>query len=185
MCEEYPQELQVTAKQRSRADDFGLRIFSPELPGYGPTYFTFTRSNLLKRFGQPLRTKSRERLAYDPGDPMEILTTWEYRGFRITTRASKPKPDEVQLEEGEIFGANISLRYGVRIGQTIDRWVRQFGQPNCSERHLANEEEFHLVYESDYSPCGRNTTCDGPYQVDMFLDGSGKVKSIKWSYPMM
>jgi hypothetical protein len=108
-----------------------------------------SHKTLLKHFGQPLNVSTNERLAYDPGDPMEIITNWKYRGFRITTIASKPKPDDLVIEEGEISGANVSLLFGVRVGQPIDQWVKIFGRPKCSESHVANSKEFTLVYEPE------------------------------------
>lgn len=175
-----PQDRQVTAEQQRRLEDFGLRIFSPALPGYGPQDFRFTRSAVIKRFGHPLSTRSRERLPYDPTDPMEILATWEYRGFRITTVASKPHPDMFQLEEGEIFDANVPLRHGVRIGQSVDRWARQFGRPNCSQGHPVYDGEY-------YFACGKNkdVSCVATYRIELFLDASGKVQRMRWSHPML
>jgi hypothetical protein len=192
-CEGWPPEdrQQITAEEKHRLETFALEIFSPKLPGYGPGYSSaIPRNVLIKRFGQPLSTKSIERNAYDPGDPMEIVTTWEYPGFRITTIASKPKPDMLGIEWGQIFGANVSLRYGVRIGQPIDRWVKQFGQPKCSEGHSANEKEIHLVYEQEgelFIPSieDKSMSLLETYQIDLFLDGSGKVKRLSWSHPMM
>jgi hypothetical protein len=169
-----PQELQVTAEQQRRLDEFGLSIFSPALPGYRRQDSRFTRSDLIKRFGQPLSTRSKERLPYDPTDPMEIVTTWEYRGFRITTVASKPNPEVFWLDEGEIFDARVSLRYGVRVGQSIHRWVKQFGRPNCSEG-VPQHGQRHLFYDSQYYSA----------QIELYLDPSGKVQRMRWSYPMM
>jgi hypothetical protein len=97
-CDEWPpEERQVpTAEQQHRLLKFAVGIFSPELPGDYSS--AIPRKVLETRFGQPLSTRSKERLAYDPGDPMEIVTTWEYREYRITTVASKPKPDELSIE---------------------------------------------------------------------------------------
>jgi hypothetical protein len=175
-----PQERQVTAEQQRRLEDFGLRIFSPALPGYGPQDFRFTRSAVIKRFGHPLSTRSRERLPYDPTDPMEIITTWEFSGFRITTVAGKPHPDVFQLDEGEAFDAKVPLRHGVRIGQSIDRWTRQFGRPNCSRGHPVYDGEY-------YFACGKNkdVSCVATYQIELFVDGAGKVQRMKWSHPML
>ena len=169
-----PQDLQVTAEQQRRLDDFGLSIFSPALPGYGRQDSKFTRSDLIKRFGQPLSTRSKERSPHDPTDPTEIVTTWEYRGFRITTVASKPKPELFWLDEGEIFDAKVSLRYGVRVGQSIHRWVKQFGRPNCNQG-VPRLSQRHLVYDRQYYSA----------QIELYLDGSGKVQRMRWSYPMM
>lgn len=175
-----PQDRQVTAEQQRRLENFGLGIFSPALPGYGPQDFKFTRSALIKRFGQPLSTRSRERSPYDPTDPMEIVTTWEYRGFRITTVASKPHPDVFQLEEGEVFDAKVALRHGVRIDQPIHLWTRQFGRPNCSQQHPVYDGEY-------YFACGKNrdVSCVATYRIELFLDDAGRVQRMRWSHPML
>lgn len=187
-CESNTYDKQhATPEQQRRLENFGLGIFSPALPGYGPQDSKFTRSDLVKRFGQPLSTRSEERRPYDPYDPMEILTSWEYRGFRIVTVASKPSPDVFWLEEGEIFDANVSLRDGVRIGQSIDRWTRQFGQPNCSQG-VPPFSQRHLVYDGQYYfACGKDkdVSCVATYQIELFLDGSGKVQRMRWSHPML
>ena len=175
-----PQDRQVTAQQQHRLENFSLGIFSPALPGYGPQDSKFTRSDLIKRFGQPLSTRSKERRPYNPYDPMEILTSWEYQGFRIVTVASKPSPEVFWLEEGEVFDAKISLRYGVRVGQSINRWVQQFGRPNCSQRHPVYDGQY-------YFACGRDLdfSCVATYQIELFLDGSGKVQRMRWSHPLL
>ena len=189
-CGGHPrQEQRATAKQREHLEKFGLGIFFPELPNYGLEHSSaILRNDLIKRFGKPLNTSSKERLAYDPGDPMEIVTTWEYRGFRITTVASKPKPDEFGIEQGEIYDASISLRYGVRIGQPIDQWAKQFGRPSCREEGLVNGKEYRLNYSGEhFFACGENKDmpCVSTYDIDLVLDASGKVQRIWWSHPML
>jgi hypothetical protein len=186
-CDEWPpEERQVpTEEQKQRLLKFAVGIFSPEVPGDYSS--SVPRNVLIKRFGQPASTSSTERLAYDPGDPMEIVTNWEYRGFKITTVASKPKPDELSIEKGEIFGEEVSLLYGVRVGQPIDRWVQQFGRPKCGESQGANAKEYHLNYEPDeenFIPCDVGS-CLVNYSIGLILDVSGKVKRMYWSYPMM
>lgn len=185
MCDEErnmtPRELESSQQQLRRLRNFALGVFSPGLPGYDLREAWFSRADLIKRFGQPLRTKSREVSPYDPSDPIEIETTWEYRGFRIVTAASKPRPDNFQLREGEVFDARVSLRYGVRVGQPIELWMRQFGRPItfCSE---------HLNYEGEYYfQCGKNNrmSCVATYLIQLFLDDSGKVQSMRWSHPML
>jgi hypothetical protein len=174
-------------EQQRRLENFGLGIFSPELPGYGPQDFKFTRSALIKRFGQPLTTSSKERQPYDPSDPTEILTSWEYRGFRIVTVASKPSPDVLWLEEGEIFDAKVSLQYGVRIGQSIDRWTRQFGQPDCRQG-IPPHSQRHVEYAGQYYfACGKDKDmpCVATYQIELYPDGAGRVQRIRWSHPML
>jgi hypothetical protein len=175
-----PQERDVTEEQLRRLEDLGLGIFSPELPGYGPEFTNFSSADLTRRFGRPLSSESRERRPYDPGDPMEILTRWEYRGLRIVTVASKPKPDVLRVDRGEVFEANIALRHGVRIGQSIDLWEKQFGRANCSRGHPVYEGQY-------YFGCGRDKTisCVSTYRIELFLDGSGKVQRMAWDHPML
>jgi hypothetical protein len=175
-----PEERSVTTDQQRRLEDLGLGIFSPELPGYGPEFTNFSSADLTRRFGRPLSSESREKRPYDPGDPMEILTRWEYRGLRIVTVASKPKPDVLRVERGEVFDANIALRHGVRIGQSIDLWAKQFGRADCSHGHP--------VYQGEhYFQCGRDKTisCVSTYRIELFLDGSGKVRRMAWDHPML
>jgi len=182
-----PEDRRVSAQQLRRLEDFGLGIFSPALPGYGRQDSKFTRSDLIKRFGPPLSTRSVERLPYDPSTPMEVVTAWEYSGFRITTVASKPNPEELWIDEGEIFDATVSLRYGVRIGQSIQQWARQFGRPNCIQG-VPPFSQRHLVYDGQYYfACGKDKSvpCVATYQIELYLDGSGKVNSMRWSHPML
>lgn len=172
-----PKERDVTEEQLRRLEDLGLGIFLPELPGYGPEFTTFSSADLTRRFGRSLSSESREKRPYDPNDPMEILTRWEYRGLRIVTVASKPKPDVLRVERGEVFEANIALRHGVRIGQSIDLWEKQFGRANCSKGHP--------VYEGErYFACG-SVSCVSTYRIELFLDGSGKVQRMAWDHPML
>ena len=182
-----PQDRLVTEEQQRRLETFGLGIFSPALPGYGSQDAKFTRGDLIKRFGQPLSTRSAERKPYDPTDPMEVVTTWEYRGLSITTVASKPYPDVLWLDQGEIFDARVSLRYGVRVGQSIHQWARQFGRPNCN-LGVPPHSQRHLVYDGQYYfACGqdKNVSCVATYQIELYLDASGKVQRMRWSHPML
>jgi hypothetical protein len=66
------------------------------------------------------------------------------------------------------------------VGQPIERWVRQFGRPNCGERHL--------VYDGEaYFACGENkdVPCVATYRIELFLDDSGRVRRMQWSHPML
>jgi len=181
------EDRRVSDQQKRRLEDFGLGIFFPALPGYGPQDSKFTRSALMKRFGRPLRTRSGERLPYDPSDPIEIATTWEYRGFRITTVARRPNPEVLWLDEGEIFDSKIPLRYGVRVGQPIHQWTQRFGRPNCN-LGVPPHSQRHLVYDGEYYfACGedKDVSCVATYQVELYLDGSGRVQRMRWSHPML
>ncbi len=182
-----PQDRKVTEAQQRRLEKFGLTIFSPALPGYGLQNSRFTRADLMKRFGQPLSTKSAERLPYDPSDPVEVVTTWEYRGLRLTTVASKPHPDVLWIDQGEVFDASVPLLYGVRIGQSIGQWTRQFGRPNCNVG-VPPHSQPHWVYGGEYYfACGRDkkVSCVATYRIELYLDASGKVQRMKWSHPML
>ncbi len=148
-------------------------------PGYGPNGPKISRSDLVSRFGQPASTESKE-VSRDPRDPTDtelwILTTWEYPGLRITTLGEKVSPGRFWVDEGEISGTKAPLPYGVRVGQSIDRWRRQFGQPNCIDGRPTYESHF---------PHGEELWFFGPpyYQVVLFVDGAGKVQRIRWDHP--
>jgi hypothetical protein len=175
-----PKERKASADQERRLSDFGLGIFSPELPGYGAEFTTFSRTDLTRRFGPPLSTESTERRPRGATEPMEILTNWQYRGFKIVTVASKSNPDALTVERGEVFDAKVALRHGVRVGQPIDLWVRQFGRPGCRNGHLVYRGEHRFA-------CGRDkaSTCVSTYRIELFLDGAGRVRLIAWDHPVL
>lgn len=172
-----------TTEQEQRLTKFAFGIFSsaitdaqsPKIP----------RKTLLTLLGTPISTKETERNPYDPGDPTEIVTTWEYSGFNITTVASKPKPDQLSIEMGTVTGTDVPLLFRLRIGQSIDRWIYQFGKPVCEHEQSSDNKEFSLVYHKTISvPC-KIGSCVATYRIELLLDGSGKVKRLHWSYPML
>jgi hypothetical protein len=186
-CDAWPPEERhiPSEKQKQQLIAFSTGIFSPELPGDPSSYLT--HNDLVKRFGRPLTVTSKERLAYDPGDPKEIVSIWKYPGFSITMVAFKTSPDKMSIEEGEISGKNVPLLFNLRIGQSIERWAKTFGKPDCSGSQAIKNEEFTLLYESDgnnYIPCSEGS-CFISYAIRITVDTNGKVKRMHWSYPMM
>ena len=96
---------------------------------------SFSRSDLIKSFGQPLETRSKKVMTrpQDPSDKpvLMVITTWEYPGFRIITTAEDSSPGVLWITEGEVHDAKVSLGHVVRVGQSIEQWERQFGRPTC------------------------------------------------------
>jgi len=165
-----------TPDQQRRLEDFGRDRFIPA-PGPDRADRTFPPSELIARFGPPLRTRS-EKIREVPQDPDDksllVVTTWEYRGFRIVTQAAESEPDLLWMESGEAFDEKLSLGHGVGLGQPIEQWERQFGRPNCGPAHS-------VVYKWDV--CPTEDDCSLDFQVLLRLDTSGKVEHMEWSGP--
>jgi len=183
-CEEDTQlnsrQREVTAAQQQRLEKLSLTLFASTVPDYRPDAPGASRSDMIALFGQPVGTMS-EILPLDPlGDPSEterwIRITWKFAGVAITTIGPQSDPDRFWVDSGEISGAKVSLPYGVRVGQPVDRWKRQFGQPNCIYGHPTYESHF---------PYGEDAGLFGPplYQIVLFVDKAGKVRRISWDHP--
>ncbi len=180
-------EKEVNPDQQKRLDAFALRLFTPKPQGPDEMNRYFPRSELVKRFGTPTGSKSKKVRA-SPQDPTDdtiwAMTTWEFPGFRIATRAEEPGSDALSIEEGEIFDASVSMRDGLRIGQSIDRWVDRFGRPECRMRQIAPFGRDHVAYKwnASYFACTADKTypCEGAYRIELYLDAAGQVKRMKW-----
>jgi len=150
----------ATEEQAGRLAEFASNRFSPK--GLGQT---FSRSRLIEWYGRPGRV-SAMKVRRDPQDPddktMMIVTTWEYHGLTIVTRAEESSPDALTIARGEVTDARVSLSHGVAVGQPIEQWERQFGRPQCGSRRLA--------YESS-----------GNYEIGLEIDGLGRVFRVTWS----
>lgn len=181
LVETYPgygsSDPEPTPEQRKRMEYFGLVVFSPPLPGHGLQSHRVLRGNLLKRFGHPLRVEEKERSPRDPSNPVEIVTTWVFPGLILITIASKPTPDVLWVKSVEVNDAKVALRYGLRVGRSLDHWVSLFGPPARREGYLQYGGEY-------YYACGDDklTSCGAAYQIRLFLDSSNKVRRITWSY---
>ena len=181
-----------TPDQQRRLEDFGLDRFSPKFPDPDRMDDKLSRSDLIKWFGRPLRTNSRN-IPRDPRDPYDKViwevTTWEYSGFRITTAADESNPDEVWIQGGEVFDAKVSVGHGVRVGQSIEQWERQFGRPTCRPEQVSpfGRERFAYEWEASYFACNEDKAypCAGAYEVELHIDGSGTVTRMTWSLASM
>jgi len=177
-----------TPDQQRRLEDFGLDRFSPKAPGPDRMDESFSRSDLIKSFGQPLRTRSKKVLR-DPQDPYDkallVITTWEYPGFRIITAADESSPGVLWIDGGEVLDAKVSLGHGVGVGQSIEQWERQFGRPTCRPEQVPpfRRERFAYEWEASYFACTEDKTypCAGAYEVELHIDGSGRVTRMTWS----
>ena len=180
-----------TPDQQRRLEDFGLDRFSPKAPGPNRTDQRLSRGDLMKRFGQPLRTSSKKipRDRQDPYDKaLRIITTWEYPGFRIVTAAEESSPNVLWIESGEFFDAKISLDHAVGVGQSIEQWERQFGRPQCRmDEEPPLRRHFQYEWEASYFACTEDKTyrCQGAYQMELYIDASGKVVRMTWSIGSM
>jgi hypothetical protein len=181
----------VTPEQQQRLENFGLDLFSPKASASDRVDRTLSRSDLIKRFGRPLGTRSKKvpRNQQDPYDKgIWEVTTWEYPGFRITTAADESTPDTVWIEDGEVFDAKVSFGHGVRVGQSIERWARQFGRPECRDGVPPfSQDRLAYQWESNYFACTEDKAyrCAGAYQVELYLDASGEVRRMTWSHAPM
>jgi hypothetical protein len=172
-------ERGVNPEQRQRIEQLSLTLFASRIPDYGPGAPKSSRSDLISRFGPPVSTKS-EEVPNDPRDPSDtarlIRTTWEYRGLQIITFGELASPDQFWVDEGEISDGRVPLPYGLRIGQSISRWKRQLGQPNCIQGRP--------TYESHFGDGEDNWSFNPPlYQVVLFVDDAGTVRRIRWDHP--
>jgi hypothetical protein len=183
-CEDNTQltlrQREVTSAQQQRLEKLSLTLFASTVPDYRPDAPGVSRGDIVALFGQPGSTES-ETLPLDPlGDPSDtqrwISTTWKFPGLKITTIGPQTSPDRFWVESGEISGAKVSLPYGVRVGQPIDRWKREFGQPNCIDGRPTYESHF---------PYGEELWFFGPalYRIVLFVDKAGKVRRISWDHP--
>ena len=149
-----------TSEQERQLEEFASNRFSPKELGK-----TFSRSQLVKWYGRPSGISSKKVLR-DPQDPNDkakvIVTTWEYPGLTIVTRAEESSPDALWITGGEVSDARVSLSHGVAVGQSIEHWERQFGRPQCGSGRLEYEWE-------------------GNYVVGLDLDGLGQVLRVTWS----
>ena len=152
---------------------------------------SFSRSDLIKSFGQPLRTRSKKVLK-DPQDPYDkallVITTWEYPGFKIITAADESSPDVLWIDGGEVLDAKVSLGHGVRVGQSIEQWERRFGRPDCLPGYAPFKPgRFEYRWEASYFACTEDKTypCAGAYEVELHIDTSGRVMRMTWSRASM
>ena len=150
-----------------------------------------SRRDLIKRFGQPLRT-SMKTVRADPGDPYDktqwVITTWEYPGFSITTAADESSPGMLWIAGGEVFDAKVPLGHSVRVGQSIEQWESRFGRPDCLPGYAPFKPgRFEYLWEARYFACTEDKTypCAGAYQVELHLDAAGKVARMTWSIAPM
>ena len=95
-------ERGVTPEQQQRLEKLSLTLFASNVPDYGPNAPKTSRLDLISRFGQPVSVKSTEV----PRDPLDradavlwVVTTWEYRGLRITTLGEQTSPDQFWVDE--------------------------------------------------------------------------------------
>jgi len=187
---DYP-EPPATPDQKRRLEEFGLDRFSPKAPGPDRMDESFSRSDLTKSFGQPLRTRSTKVMTrpQDPSDKpvLQEITTWEYPGFTIITVADASSPDVLLIDEGEVLDAKVSLGHGVGVGQSIERWERQFGRPGCHSQEEPPFRHFAYRWEASYFACSEDKTygCAGAYEMKLYIDTSGRVMRMKWSRASM
>ena len=120
-----------TASNWTKTQFFADNMFEPEIPGAGLREGgQVTKENLIDRFGQPLKIISRKEADHrEPKVTNEILTL-EYAGLTITI--AKPdfeKKPIFWIDEIVVTSSDYHLKYGLRIGQPKNSFLRELGKP--------------------------------------------------------
>jgi len=124
-------------------------------------------------------------LCFGPFNSLEKAEEWTGEVERLHRGI---ETEEVS-KSGEVFDAKVSVGHGVRVGQSIEQWERQFGRPTCRPEQVSpfGRERFAYEWEASYFACNEDKAypCAGAYEVELHIDGSGTVTRMTWSLASM
>ena len=167
-------------KQRKQLYLFVMQIFQRPLPGLEHGSNWVKRRDIMRRFGTAHRISEREFLTRDPYDPPYVETAFEFDGIRIIAHSPRiadgTKADLLQVSKVDVTSSVIQLKYGIRVGQPLMRFVQLFGE--VEEGHLTPEKATYS--DVAYYACGerKDITCVVAYELELVLDQEQRVRKV-------
>jgi len=138
----------------------------------------------MSRFGTPHRVSHRpcQDSDPDPSDPPCVETTFEFNGVKIVADASHPADGSRELlrvHTVEVTTAAIELKYGLRVGQPLAKFIELFGE----SRDGALTAEMAGYDDVAYFACGENKdiTCAVSFGLGLTLDQKQRVRKVATS----
>ncbi len=183
ICAESDALTSKETKKRS-LDTFGFEIFNRKLAGHNDGYHRVRVAEIVKKFGEPMKTNSvlRDHPDPSPDGPLQYEElVWYYDGLVIQMKSpiisSKSQAaHEVWIERVVISSSIYALANGLRIGQPISKFVDTLGDPT---RRSSFGIEYDIDNEVEVRPNFVEVT---PYQIAIKVDRDDNVREVEWTW---
>ena len=173
-----------TPEQKHRLDQFGYEVFQPSLVKLENDRGEVSQEALVRRFGRPLRRYAVMRRVAAPDSNEQIppeLINWYFHGLALAMSHAADAAGRTRDAPLVILGVSVVspayvLQHGLRVGEARSRFLAVLGPPTYQDRR-------HVRYDVENAArVSPDAYAVEPYQIQMDLDASDKVRRIVWSW---
>jgi hypothetical protein len=168
-----------------KLDAFGYEVFKPSLAGLNRGNRRVLFSEILDRFGKPLK-KTIQLADYRDPDPIKgpfhyEVHTWYYSGLELQMGSAIVLDNQQVSREGWIQSIVIStpeykLKHNLRIGLKSEQFIEVLGKPTYQDNYRISYDVDNAV---EVKPSVYNVS---PYQIELRLNKKMEVDKIEWTW---